>query len=144
MDDEKNNLNIVAYHLYEKFDAEEFSDLVIKRARLFPRLKSRVVKLLGKYMFQMMDESEFLANKERYCSIHSGVHTEEELAEFMTNVQCVREPLDWVQWRIYLFPDYGENESVMIYKVHHSLADGIATILMYFNLTDNPDVKEFP
>ena len=31
-----------------------------------------------------------------------------------------------------------------MFKVHHSLADGIAIVLMNSLLTDNPDVKEFP
>ena len=43
-----------------------------------------------------------------------------------------------------LIPDYSETESVFIYKVHHSLGDGIASILMLFNLTDEPDFKDFP
>ena len=49
-----------------------------------------------------------------------------------------------MQCKVILIPDYSETESVFIYKVHHSLGDGIATILMLFNLTDNPDYKDFP
>ncbi len=31
-----------------------------------------------------------------------------------------------------------------MFKIHHSLADGIAIVLMNTILTDNPDVKDFP
>ena len=43
-----------------------------------------------------------------------------------------------------MFPNYNENESMFVYKVHHSLADGIATILMFFNICDDPDFKDVP
>ena len=31
-----------------------------------------------------------------------------------------------------------------MYKIHHSVADGIANILMFFELTDEPKFKEYP
>jgi hypothetical protein len=59
--------------------------------------------------------------------------------------QCaIRDELDNVQWRAYLFEDYSETESVFVYKVHHSLSDGIGCILMLANLTDKPDIKTLP
>ena len=33
---------------------------------------------------------------------------------------------------------------MIVYKVHHSLADGIATILMLINVTDSPVVTDIP
>ena len=49
-----------------------------------------------------------------------------------------------MQWRCFLIPDYSETESIFVYKVHHSVADGLALVMMFFNLTDEPDIKEFP
>ena len=102
------------------------------------------MKVFGKYMFKMMDDNDFMAQRDVWASIHDGIHTEEGIAEFMTTVQHTREPLNNVQFRIYLFPDYSETEMMMVYKVHHSLADGIATILMYSNFTDKPNFNDFP
>jgi len=62
----------------------------------------------------------------------------------MAEEQCKREPLDFLQWRCYLFPDFNEKESVIVYKVHHSLADGIATIMMLINVTDEPEMSNIP
>ena len=144
LDDSRAYLNIVAFQKYEKWDYKTFRDKIVRKARQFPRLKSRVVKLFGLYMFQQMDDQEFLDNIENTCSEHTGVHNEEQLAEFMAKVQGERERLDFIQWRCYFFPDYNEKESVFVFKVHHSLADGIATVLMFFNLCDDPDYKDFP
>ena len=49
-----------------------------------------------------------------------------------------------IQWKMYLFPNYSEEESVFVWKVHHGVTDGIAIILMYICLTDEPDFKDFP
>lgn len=53
-------------------------------------------------------------------------------------------PLDYLQWRVYFIPDYRPNESLFVYKVHHSLADGIANILFFNDMTDAPKVTGYP
>jgi peptide subunit release factor RF-3 len=49
-----------------------------------------------------------------------------------------------VQWRVYFFEDYSETESLFVFKIHHSLADGIGLMLMYSNLVDTPNHEDFP
>ena len=56
----------------------------------------------------------------------------------------VREPLGGLQWKVWLIDDYTETESVFVWKVHHSLADGIALILFFSNLCDNPKLEDLP
>lgn len=52
LDDARNCLNIVAFHRWEKItDLDEFRKTILRRACQFPRLKSKVTKVLGKYMF---------------------------------------------------------------------------------------------
>lgn len=43
-----------------------------------------------------------------------------------------------------MIPDYRPNESLFVYKVHHSLADGIATILFFNDMTDKPTMEGYP
>jgi len=62
----------------------------------------------------------------------------------MAEKQSTRETLDFLQWRFYFFEDFTETESAFVFKCHHSLADGIAIILMYFNLQDKPDMNDMP
>jgi len=62
----------------------------------------------------------------------------------MIDHQSNRLGLNFLQWRIYLIPDYSETESVFVFKIHHSVADGIALILMMFSLTDQPKVEDYP
>jgi hypothetical protein len=74
----------------------------------------------------------------------TGIHNEEQLGEFMIEHQKNRLGLNYLQWRIYLIPDYSETESVFVFKIHHSVADGIALILMMFSLTDQPKLEDYP
>lgn len=62
----------------------------------------------------------------------------------MAQEQSIREDFDTVQWKLFYFPDFSATESYFAYKIHHSLADGIAMVLMTSLLTDNPDVNDFP
>ena len=59
-DDHRNTLNIVSYQKYEKFNANEVAQTIMQRACAFPRLKSKVTKFLGKYMFEEMDDAEMM------------------------------------------------------------------------------------
>jgi hypothetical protein len=59
----------------------------------------------------------------------------------MAKEQSIREPLDFVQWRCYYIEDFNDTESVFVYKVHHSLADGIALVLLMCNMVDTLDAE---
>lgn len=144
MDDYRNRMNIVAYQKYEKFDYEAMARAMVSRACAFPRLKSRVKKFLGHNMLEELSDEEMMGSIKRICPAVTGIHNEKQLAEFMAKEQSTRLPLGYLQWRLFFIPDYSETESVFVYKVHHSLADGIANILMFFQLTDNPKLSEYP
>ena len=62
----------------------------------------------------------------------------------MAKEQSYRERLGSYQWRVYIFEDYNDKESVMVYKCHHSLMDGLSCILMYMNMCDKPDLTDVP
>ena len=59
-DDHRGTLNIVSYQKYEKFKAQEVAQTIMQRACQFPRMKSKVVKFLGKYMFEEMTDEEMM------------------------------------------------------------------------------------
>ena len=72
------------------------------------------------------------------------IHNEQQLADFMAKEQSQRLPLDGIQYVCYLVPDYRPNESLFVYKVHHSIADGIANILYFNDMTDEPKLESYP
>lgn len=62
----------------------------------------------------------------------------------MTHVQSQRQDFGNGLWRFYFFHDYSPTESVLVLKVHHGLADGIALVMECGNLADVPEVQTFP
>ena len=74
----------------------------------------------------------------------SGIHDEKALADFMAKEQSSRLPLGYLQYRVTFIPDYSETESIFVYKIHHSLADGIANILFFNDMTDEPKLEGYP
>ena len=74
----------------------------------------------------------------------SGIHDEKALGDFMAKEQSYRLPLGYLQYRVTFIPDYSETESIFVYKIHHSLADGIANILFFNDMTDEPKLEGYP
>ena len=145
LDDDRNCLNIVAFHKWDKItDVDSYRKTMLRRACQFPRLKSKVVKVLGKYMLNPYSDQEMMDSMDKTMPIVTDVHDERQLADFMAKEQSTRLPLGFLQWRLFLIPDYRPNESLFVYKVHHSLADGIANILFFNHLTDEPKLSNYP
>ena len=44
---------------------------------------------------------------------------------------------DSLQYRLILIPDYNDQESCIIFKVHHAIGDGLAFMVMLGTLQDN-------
>ena len=78
------------------------------------------------------------------CQTVTGIHDEQALADFIAKQQSIRLPINCFQWRCFFIEDYSETESIFVYKVHHSLADGIANILMFFSLIDEANFEDYP
>jgi len=62
----------------------------------------------------------------------------------MMKAQSTRDDFSNPLWRVYFFHDYSQSESVLVLKVHHCLADGIALVMECGNLADVPQVQTFP
>ena len=56
---------------------------MLRRACMFPRLKSRVTKFMGKFMFEELSNEEMMASIDRTMTVVTDIHNERELADFM-------------------------------------------------------------
>jgi NRPS condensation-like uncharacterized protein len=52
-------------------------------------------------------------------------------------------PEDELQWHLWFIPNYNENESLIIMKAHHIMADGMGWILTLGSLQETYDPKQF-
>jgi hypothetical protein len=107
-DDYKNRANIIACGVYERFSAEKVRKQFKEKAFRFPRLKQRLVRVVGEYYWQTIPEQEFLKMADSLIIDlkDEDIHTEEQLAEYVSRESQVKEVLDRPQWRLYLKEDY--------------------------------------
>jgi len=62
-----------------------------------------------------------------------GIKSKEDVAHFLAKEVNIRDPLGGPQYRFWFVEDYSETESLVMFKCHHAMADGIALILMFIN-----------
>ena len=74
---ETNLTNIIAFNKFEKIDIKTIRDLIIKRSTKFQRMRSRGVKMIGRYMYYDMGADYVIKNQEKYFVACSDVHNEE-------------------------------------------------------------------
>ena len=82
-DDHRNKSNIIAYKKYQKFETEKMRKILLQRGVAFRRVRSSIVKVMGKYMFKDMGVEYTLKEGSKNLIAKSGIHTEQELADSM-------------------------------------------------------------
>lgn len=61
----------------------------------------------------------------------------------MAEFQNIEFPEDGLQWCVWFIPDFNDNESLFVMKVHHVVADGLGICLLFASLQDNYNPKDF-
>ena len=131
--------------MFQKFEFEEMRDHLLGKLEKIHKCKSKLVKVFGIYWFQEMSPEEWANKKDAVITlVKEEIHNEQQLNEFMARVNQIREPMDNVQYRMYLIPDYKDGESVFILKAHHVLSDGLGCSSMGLALSDNYDKNALP
>lgn len=78
---------------YDKINFTKFRDAGIKRCTKFSRMRSSVVKYFGKYWFKDLGTEDLIKDSSEVYHLKTGVHNEDQLAEFMAKEQSYRERL---------------------------------------------------
>ena len=115
----------------------------MKKTEGLHRARSKLVKSYGQWYFQKMSPEEWATKVDKFIEVHD-IRGEKALAEFMARVQTKRDPYDTVQYRIYLLPNYAENEGAIVIKVHHCMSDGLGFAAFLSAVSDDYDVKSLP
>jgi hypothetical protein len=125
LDDEKNRANIIGCLFFEEFEFESMKAYFISKCDKLHRCKSKLVKKLGWWWYLEMGEVEWKAKREDVFVCVNDIHTEKELNAFLSKEQAIRDPLDTVQYKIILIPNYKDGMGAMILKTHHCFTDGL-------------------
>jgi hypothetical protein len=93
-DDPLNRSNIVGALYTEPFEFERMKSYFIAKTENIHKCRSKVVKKFGQFWFQKMSEEEWETKKDKVFVLKTGIHTDEELAEYMSKEQQIRDPYD--------------------------------------------------
>ena len=64
--------------------------------------------------------------------------------EFMCLQREIRDPFESVQYRFFAITDFREGESILVFKCHHCLSDGVGIFEMLCLLNDEPSLEDLP
>ena len=138
LDSPKNRANVITVVKLEKtpdYDAirQKVIDLAIKK----PRLHHKLTKEMGEYFFEAMDKEELEAAVKKHFIRNDSIKNDDDIAKFLAREQAVRDPLDTLQYKFFYTPDFSATESLLIFKFHHSMSDGISTMVITGSLNDS-------
>lgn len=141
-DTELQRLNLVCASRWEPYDYEVMKQYIIDKTENINRCRSKLVKYFGIWYFKKMSKEEFKSKEKYFVQKVDGIHTEQQLADFMVKVQGERDPIDNVQCIWYLIPDYQEKASMAVLKMHHSMCDGLAISSLLCSMNMNPNIDD--
>jgi hypothetical protein len=58
----------------------------------------------------------------------------EELSDLMQEQQNINLPENELQWKVWLVPNFNETQSIMIWKSHHVIGDGLGVMILLSTL----------
>lgn len=145
MDDPTNLMMITAFMEFEdRIDFKRLRATIESRVSSFPRFRKKVIKPVsgvGTPTWEM----------DRHFDIRSHIHRmalpspggKAELQEMVSDMMAA--PLDPHKplWQVHLIENYGKG-SVVLFRIHHCIADGIALIYVLLAAADNKADAPWP
>ena len=144
LDDKKSYSNILGCMMFEDFEFESMRDYLFLKTENLHKCRSKLVKVFGINFFQQMSENEWNLKKDQVIVHKMNIHTDEELVAFMCEQQGIRDPLDNVQYKFFLIPDFKDGQGVVVIKAHHVFSDGLGFSTFFLALSNVYDMKALP
>lgn len=65
-----------------------------------------------------------------------SLHSEKDIGDYLASIANDVIPLSTPQWRMYIYENFSETESAILFKEHHCLADGVGILEIILLMTD--------
>lgn len=116
----------------KKINKDNLISIIENRLLKFSRFKEKIIEKAGKPFWHEDKLFDIKSHVVHVALPHPGdYNTLQELAS-----QLISQPLDYDKplWQVHLVDNY-KGGSVVIWRIHHAIADGIALIKVVFSLT---------
>ena len=148
MDTEVNRSNILGIAYMERGSAAAIKATLVERGgKRFPRTRSRIVNFWGYQFFKAMPIEE--AENALHTETPYPIHNDRDLEKFLSSIANTKIPLHRPQLECWIIEDFSPEESIIVWKMHHSLTDGLGMISLMayqtkeFRLENLPSMKAF-
>jgi len=141
----QNRCTIVGSIITEKFDGnkmkQHFLEKLDSRMEYVKRTGTPVVEWMGSHFYKNKVDSDYWL--ELMVSTKEPLHDRESLSSKMAELQQEPFPAGKPKWKVCFFENYMDGkQSAMVYKIHHSIGDGMALTGFLLGLCDQfPDLK---
>jgi len=95
-------------------------------------MRQVLVHILGDYYFKTIPIEEAI----RIHVIEEDIHSEQDVNGYCSKIINEKIPLKVTQWELHFYENYSPDESLIIWKSHHLLGDGISSTSALVGLSD--------
>lgn len=141
MDTPTNLMIINAMLITESMRFEDFKHTIINRFLHFPRFLCRPVTKTGQFVWEK--DPYFDIDSHVKCVALPGAADKQVLQSYLADQVSI--PFDQTKplWQLFFVENY-EQGNAIIFRVHHSYADGLALVSVFHSITDaSPNVAPF-
>ena len=131
-DKSTNKSIIMASCYFDKCNADIMLDLIKTRMLKYKVLRSKFVKVFDQFYLKEMSKKELdecvagTYMKLEKCYKGEDIKEDKDLCRFLEREATIPFEDGDLPYKVYLVQDYSENESVLMWKCHHGLSDGMA------------------
>ena len=146
LDNSKNRANIISViKLQKTHDLEVVRQRIINESLRHAKMRSTLVKFAGQYFFKELPLDQLKEHHARNLTYIDSLKSEADIADLAALEQSVRDPLDTLQFKAYFQREFQQHYSLVVFKMHHSVADGVAIVSMTAACTDRGyQRKDYP
>ena len=132
-----NKWHPACFVIMDKTDPKLFKSTVMERlVSKTIRMQWWITKFLGSVFMMKLPLNEAECAIQILDETEYSIHNEKDLSNFLEKEINRVIPLNTPQYRMWIYENYNENESVIIFKEHHVMADGIGILEIIMLITD--------
>ena len=140
MGNDKARVNFISITTIERYKYEGAR----ARARRYliekPKLRYSIERIFGDYYWKDTNDIDRALNQ-AFERVPREFKDQKEIEKFVNEEINKPIPLDRPQWHIWVQENYQDKHTLLIYKQHHSMCDGISCINFHLGQGDNFDIS---
>ncbi|CDW86664.1 UNKNOWN [Stylonychia lemnae] len=107
--------------------------------------RSKYVELFGSLYLRELKGAELKSQwKQAFIEVQEDIKDEKQLGQYITKIGSEKIENCSIQFRIYFIKNFMKDQSCIIIKTGHGLADGVGILLAACGLQDSFDHKQLP